>query len=122
MERLTDAEIAELERLEKAATRGPWYSGCEPHGPCAAKMYRNQILSTAQYPELIIAERPRYDCDTRKRTFDTMLFITAACNALPRLLAELRERRAAEKSDTCPHCEMRYADCFCGGEAKGGAK
>ncbi len=91
---LSDAEIAELERLEKAATPGPYHSECHPHGPCAAKMYRNQILSTAQYPNLVIADRPRYDCDAPERTFYTMLFIAAACNAIPRLLAELRELRS----------------------------
>ena len=96
MERLTDAEIAGLERLEKAATPGPW---CEdPEGAP---------------PWFIMAGDPSIDvpCVGEINTTADMEFIINARRLVPRLLAELRERRAADDRTPfyqCGHCGGFY--------------
>lgn len=91
-ERLSEAEVAELERLEKAATPWPWtYRGTgglhmdgttdswEMQGPHDGTRWPRIARSAAPY---------------RTRNEDPAL-IAAARNALPRLLAERRALREA---------------------------
>ncbi len=90
MTRLTDDELAELERLEKAATPGPWSEYGRPQPTYAVEIdlapADEEGTST---PVLKFCYFGQVD-----NGFADAEFVVAVRNALPSLLAELRELRA----------------------------
>lgn len=74
---LSDAELAELERLCAGATPGPW-------GAIRPRL-NVRIMAGERY----VMESGHYGV----RTEEDAQLIAAARNALPRLLAELKRRR-----------------------------
>lgn len=79
MTRLTDAELAELERLEKAGSEAPWTEADAQEGALPTKS--DGWVSWGKIA---------------MREVDYNLSM-AARNALPRLLTEVRELRAREQ-------------------------
>jgi hypothetical protein len=79
MQRLTDEELAELERLEKAATPGFWNR--RDIGDSIIECEDDTLLCT--FP----SEQGNEDSNAK--------FVALSRNALPLLLAEVRELRAA---------------------------
>ena len=68
-------DIEKLEALAKAATPGPWKQG--PYVPDGIFSAEGMIL---------------FDDCTRRRNFtNNIAYITAACNAVPELIARVRE-------------------------------
>lgn len=86
---LTDAELAELERLEKAATKGPRINGERilPEDNC-------QALSCEEHADIYRVTEDG-NCNVACATFDAWdaALVVAARNALPSLIAELRAAR-----------------------------
>lgn len=93
MQRLTDEEFSELERLEKAATPGPWEFGTAMCCPDAGWISSTGGSVCPQSSAKLTHSMDAWDAE----------LCTAARNALPSLLAEVRELRAARLHD-CPHC------------------
>ena len=93
---LTDAELDELERLDKAATPGPWVV-VHVHGcPLGVGLHRSKTKCGFQVFEMIgnainkqTRERDLAACEARAA------LIADGRNALPRLLAEVRAGREA---------------------------
>ena len=91
-ERLSGEEIAELSRLLKAATPGPWridrnHAG-SPIGVCSPSQMRWDT-------DLFCIPCSDQGCDDAEANGS---LIATAVNALPALLAELVERRAADEA------------------------
>lgn len=117
---ITDEQIDELERLEREATPGYWSN---THDNCPRS---NGILCGSYWVVGNVGEGP---CGDIMSTLDARL-IAAARNALPALLAELRELRAykqqVERVKSCesPLCilgERYYYETYNGTcEACGG--
>jgi hypothetical protein len=104
-ERLSEAEVAELTRLEKAATPGPWE--VMPDGRA-----RVNLVHVETGPECSAGAGLPVFSVPRKKEGDAEL-IAAARNALPRLLAERRAFREAlaevyEKLPNVSTTEERY--------------
>jgi len=74
--RLTDEEIAELERLERKATAGPWLD-------------TGRYVSGGDGGQIVVNDKHIDSVD--------QALIAAARNALPKLLAEVRELRARDE-------------------------
>lgn len=86
---MTDAELQRLERLEKAATPGPWTAtshigGFGFSGPLTFYSVTNEY-SGKDSPIWLESE-------------DNVRFIAAARNALPELIAEIRRLRAERQT------------------------
>ena len=85
-EPLTDEELSDFEALAQAATPGPWVAMIE--GPGGAGDSMIWLGTVGSGPDMYVHHgdkiAPRVDIE----------FIGAARNHVPRLLAELRERRA----------------------------
>jgi hypothetical protein len=84
---LTDAEIAEMERLEKASTIGPWINGerITPEDNCMA-------LQAEEHAD-IYRETKHGNCNVACATFEPVDadLVVALRNAAPQLLASARE-------------------------------
>lgn len=102
-QRLSESELAELERMERAATASPW------------KVEPVQDASGLSYPtnyETWVFVEPAVcglwaSCGKR---LDDADMIAALRNAAPRLLAEVRERREAAKAseDLQTHLDLAW--------------
>jgi hypothetical protein len=104
-ERLTDAELSELERLDREATPGPWDTDLETSaGRCWVDSRRHQNMLA----EPLFNVRPPSARHMEQRERDAS-FIAAARNALPKLLAEIRELRA-EIAKRCRDCRWEDDD------------
>lgn len=84
---LTDADLAELERLVEAATPGPWERG-EGYG------------ASVIFPPSESEDNPDEPLAIDLRCDDAD-FIVAACNLAPALAAEVRRLRERLASCTC---------------------
>ncbi len=100
---MSDETLAELERLAAAATRGPWVqdgAGCLPwHVSPVAFSHagrRIQVSPTAEGESEI-------DC------IPDAMFIAAAREAVPLLIAEIRRLRAASPLPMSPADWAAYA-------------
>lgn len=81
---LTEADVAELERLEKLATPRPWWK------------YRDGV-DNYQNHGLVAAGEPLWNgADGEMPEGDTIDFIAALRNAAPQLLAAWRESQAKD--------------------------
>ena len=87
---MTSEELDRLEKLCEGATKGPWTQDCQPSGACASKCYNEAVFSESVYPNIRIADRPRWDCGKSHQTFRDMVFIAASRDAMPKLIAEVR--------------------------------
>lgn len=85
--RLTDKELAELEQLEREATPGPWVFRDDSCGEYRVLNQDCKLVFNKDFDDLRRHLMPPHEEDAR-------LFV-AARNALPSLLAEVRELRAA---------------------------
>lgn len=93
---ITDEELDQLEALEKAATPGPWFVGKDmPQGGVSAVKhfgkdpYTGKSLGRGEY---CLIEALPGDDGFFEQSEDGAL-VRAARNALPKLIAELREHR-----------------------------
>ena len=95
-DRLTDEDLAELERLEKAATPGPWFQGKDmPDGGVCARIHYGKDPYTGKSlgrGDACLIEALPGDDGVFEEAADGAL-VRAARNALPKLLSELREHR-----------------------------
>lgn len=99
MDYLTDAEAAELERLEKAATPGPWES-TPPIG---------HVTDTRGHVTAFAYSTPSMDGRSlNQRQADQAALIAAARNALPELISRLRAAEAEVAS--LNHALQAYGD------------
>jgi len=102
---LTEAELAELERMDRAAFRAPWtYESWEIDCPeiyggdeCGYEHNIATVIAPDEYPN--DPNRPQVVAQIDVPGIDVLAhrngaLIAAARNALPRLLAELRRLRA----------------------------
>lgn len=98
--RLTDEELEELERMEREATPGPWgYAG---------DGFTDDVFADA---ECVASLRVHQNGD---RTAANARFFAASRNALPSLLAEVRELRAVADA-----ARSRLGWCECDWETAG---
>ena len=85
---VTDEELAELEALTDAATPGPWIANLESEGGLGGDSMIELGIPGDFPPDMYVFHDRRIAPDGDLR------FIAAARNYMPRLLAELRERRS----------------------------
>lgn len=97
---ITDEELAELERLEKEATRGPWED--EPLTGGGAWIWGSKEARDAETLNV-----SGYVAETR--IYADVALICAARNALPALIAELR---AARKTIILLNAHIAYMESF----------
>lgn len=83
---VTEADLAELERLEKAATAAPW--------EVRQDYYIGRPSRVHSLAEVKCGDVPAADTEQHKANAGV---IAAARNALPKLLAEVRRERAARR-------------------------
>jgi hypothetical protein len=97
-DRLTDAELSELERLDREATPGPW-EVCLGSGTlrCTAvkSAVTDQLVADVQPDYFLEHGTQSLPIERRADHQPDMDFIAASRSAIPRLLAEVRELRAA---------------------------
>lgn len=86
---MTAAEIEELKRLEKAATAAPWTVICCRADSEYKRKHPRQMVGSDEAMRSVI---PWCPVDDQRRSDNAL--ITAARNALPRLLAEVERARA----------------------------
>jgi hypothetical protein len=86
-EPLSDQELAELEALTEAATPGPWVANVEEDGGLAGESMIQLGLPGDFSADMYVFH------DRKTAPSADLKFIAAARNYLPRLLAELRQRR-----------------------------
>lgn len=84
MDPLTDSELDEIGRVEQAATKGPWCQAIHVNEPRAlvSSMKMGTSLLSIDLDGMAIVDRA-----------EDAQFIVVARNILPRLLAEVMERR-----------------------------
>jgi hypothetical protein len=86
-EPLSDEELAELEALTGAATPGPWVANLEEDGGLGGDSMIQLGLPGDFPPDMYVLH------DRKIAPSADLRFIAAARNYMPRLLAELRQRR-----------------------------
>jgi hypothetical protein len=86
---LTEAELAELERLEKAATPAPWHAGSTD---------QHRIFKWGYAPILGLSPRVLFDANRHFPFRDDVRLIAAARNAMPELLRLAREALARKET------------------------
>lgn len=87
-DRLSDAALVELEQLLQAATPGPWTYEEDNGSPGSCSAADADVGVFASGEPVMLGDV--LQCDNLK-------FVVATRNALPALLAELRERRALDE-------------------------
>ena len=102
MERITNAELDELERLEQAATPEPWYETLTGEGKVCVSHVDYSAYNG--YPVCVMTNSfPQKD-------YPNAAFISASRNAMPRLIAEVRRLRA-ERDVLANHTAEEVSDC-----------
>lgn len=97
---LTDAELDELEKLDKAATPGPWleYEGdiCIQPPPYNTPLGdKGAFLTTRPYPEPVLSGTPiGHDNSTLSCSDEDRALVIVSRNALPALIDEIRALQA----------------------------
>lgn len=93
-----EVDLDELERLEKAATPGPWleHDGnvCVDSEPTVTRYPSGATLTSYPGPVAVLSGTPiGYENSSLSCSDEDRRLVIAARNALPALIAELRELR-----------------------------
>ena len=100
-------DLEELEKLAKDATPGPWRIDAE-NNPAHFIMTNEDI---PMHRLIAISESPIATCDLSRRWTESCAnaaYIVAACNAVPELIARIREleERAQKAEDRLGDCRL----------------